>query len=1031
MPPTGAATVVLAGRYTIERVLGEGATAVVYLARDTVGGRAVAIKVLRPELSDSSANARFLKEIRRTAQLHHQHILPVLDSGEHDGRPYFVLPYMEGGTLRHRLKRENQLDIDEAIAITRTVADALDYAHERGLIHRDVKPENILFTDGQACLGDFGIARALESVYGENSTSASVVRGTPAYMSPEQAAGSANLDGRSDVYSLACVFYEMVTGMPAFMGPTPESVIAQRFTHSPREMRVYRPAVAPALEVALGKALAMQPSDRYAAATDFVAALEAAYATSAVRRQAGAAHRARLSWTGGIAAAVLFGIATILVSARATADSALDSTRIALLPLDADTGVRPPWRDDDLLQHGLSRWKDIAVVDQFQVADLVRRRGIISSSADAAAMARAVGAGRYIRGRRSALGRDWRVTLVLYDATSGQPIHQRAETVPNDIDAAMEVYSRLADALLLRNAEGDSSAGTTVRVRSLAAVQAFGQAQEALADWQLARAESALGVAVAHDENYARAQLWLAQVRAWRGRAPDTWGTAADRAVATADQLSEREGSLASALAQMASGNFPAACATYRGMVERFDKDFAAWYGLGQCRMLDKAVVADARSPSGFRFRMSAHAAMIAYQRALELLPSVYRRYQGTSFQNLQALLLVSPHVIWGVGQDGARFFGLPGWSGDSLVLVPYPAAMHVRDGPKPPGYELALQRRGAELRRITAAWSAAFPTSAGAKEAMSAALESAGDATAVETLRRARELAREGTHRRELAAREVMLLVKFGSAGDERLIERARLLSDSLLSGEKASEPVAAMIPVALLRGRCGLAVEMIGRTVPSTTVGAASLVAQSQVAVVRQTLGCPAPAAASVLDSLAARIDREAVSGDHNDATLLDGFLLLRPAIQGTVHHARILERLRGSTGFPQAVAWADLLKGDSTGARAVLTRAESTWLRPPTPDIGLATARLWLGLADTASAERVLSITLDAIRSYDASQFFYDAGTTSAYLAAVVLRADLLAVRGKRRSTDHDRVIGHLWQGSDPATARIAARLARRNE
>jgi serine/threonine-protein kinase len=150
---------------------------------------------------------------------------------------------MEQGTLR--LKRERQMELNDAIAIVQTVGEALDYAHARGLIHRDVKPENILFSNGQAFLDDFGIAHALEAVYGEGSTSSGIIRGTPAYMSPEQAAGSKNYDGRSDIYSLGCVFYEMITGMPAFMGPTPQSVIAQRFAFPPREVRVYRPTAPP------------------------------------------------------------------------------------------------------------------------------------------------------------------------------------------------------------------------------------------------------------------------------------------------------------------------------------------------------------------------------------------------------------------------------------------------------------------------------------------------------------------------------------------------------------------------------------------------------------------------------------------------------------------------------------------------------------------------------------------------------------------------------------------------------------------
>jgi eukaryotic-like serine/threonine-protein kinase len=194
---SGSVTGAFAGRYTIERELGRGATAVVYLARDTSAG-AVAIKVLREELLTEVSADRFLREIRVTAQLQHPNIVPVLDSGECDGRLYFVSQYMDGGTLRERLDREKQLPLDDVITIGKTIASALQFAHERELLHRDVKPENILFGNGQACLADFGIARALSASAGAaTTTTAGVVRGTPAYMSPEQAAGDRAIDRRN------------------------------------------------------------------------------------------------------------------------------------------------------------------------------------------------------------------------------------------------------------------------------------------------------------------------------------------------------------------------------------------------------------------------------------------------------------------------------------------------------------------------------------------------------------------------------------------------------------------------------------------------------------------------------------------------------------------------------------------------------------------------------------------------------------------------------------------------------------------
>src|SRR5687767_5647772 len=187
-----------AGRYAIERELGRGGSGIVYLARDQQRAHAVAVKVLRPEFAESVSADRFLKEIRLSEQLHHPHIVPVLDSGKYERTLFFVLPYMEGGTLRQRMDAESQLSLDDVVVVIRSVCEALSHAHAKELIHRDVKPENILFTSGQACLADFGIARAFERALGDGTTSTSVVRGTPHYMSPEQATGEAVLDGRSD-----------------------------------------------------------------------------------------------------------------------------------------------------------------------------------------------------------------------------------------------------------------------------------------------------------------------------------------------------------------------------------------------------------------------------------------------------------------------------------------------------------------------------------------------------------------------------------------------------------------------------------------------------------------------------------------------------------------------------------------------------------------------------------------------------------------------------------------------------------------
>ena len=263
----------LIGRYTIERELGRGGMATVYLGRDLKHHRAVAIKVLRPELAAALGPERFVREIEIAAGLTHPHILPLHDSGEADGFLYYVMPYVEGESLRDRLNREKQLSIEEATQIAREVASALDYAHSHDVVHRDIKPENILLVSGQAVVSDFGIARGIRAAGGEKLTATGVSVGTPIYMSPEQAAGRGPLDGRADIYSLGCVLYEMLAGEPPFTGPTAESVLHQHLVAEPPRITAIRGAVPAPIEAAIRRALAKVPADRFATAGQVVAAL--------------------------------------------------------------------------------------------------------------------------------------------------------------------------------------------------------------------------------------------------------------------------------------------------------------------------------------------------------------------------------------------------------------------------------------------------------------------------------------------------------------------------------------------------------------------------------------------------------------------------------------------------------------------------------------------------------------------------------------------------------------------------------------
>src|SRR5688572_20179687 len=331
----------LAERYEIGRELGRGGMSLVYLARDLRHDRDVALKILRPDIASSLGTDRFLREIRIEAALQHPHILPLHDSGTAAGLLYYVMPFVPGETLRDRLHREKQLPVPDALRIAREVADALDYAHSHNVVHRDIKPGNILLSAGHAVVADFGIARAITAAVGDHVTEAGLAVGTPEYMSPEQATGETIIDGRSDLYALGCVLYEMLTGDPPFRGRTVQATLARHLHDPPPSVRITRSQVPPAVERAVMTALAKVPADRFATATDFARALDLDDQRP-IRRVPRPLPRSRMG------AAAALGVLSILVLVGGWLLSlnrapALDLNRVMVFPLD-ESGV--PERDD-------------------------------------------------------------------------------------------------------------------------------------------------------------------------------------------------------------------------------------------------------------------------------------------------------------------------------------------------------------------------------------------------------------------------------------------------------------------------------------------------------------------------------------------------------------------------------------------------------------------------------------------------------------------------------------------------------------
>jgi serine/threonine-protein kinase len=443
----------LAGRYRIERKLGEGAMATVYLAVDLKHDRQVALKVLRPELATSLGPERFLREIQVAARLNHPHIVPLYDSGQAEGFLYFVMPYLSGESLRQKLARERQLPIEAALHITRQIAAGLAYAHAQGLIHRDIKPENILLHEGEALLADFGIALALHAAREERLTETGMSVGTPAYMSPEQASG-APLDARSDVYSLGCVLYELLAGEPPHAGPTAQAVLAKVIAQPPAELRTLRSAVPPPVATAVHRALAKRPVDRFASADAFRAALSSEAGPRRRNIRAFVVTAVVLLIAG---AAAVFGWLRVRNAARANAN-ALDPTRIAVLYFDDMS----PNRELGYLADGFTEAL-IHALSQVDRLSVISRNGVKPYRADDVtidSIVRALSVGTLVEGSVERAGERLRVTVQLIDGSTATHIDSHVvERAGTDVLALRDTIVQEA-ARLLRQRLGE-----TIRVR--------------------------------------------------------------------------------------------------------------------------------------------------------------------------------------------------------------------------------------------------------------------------------------------------------------------------------------------------------------------------------------------------------------------------------------------------------------------------------------------------------------------------------------------------------------------------------------
>jgi tRNA A-37 threonylcarbamoyl transferase component Bud32/TolB-like protein len=577
----------LSDRYALDREIGRGGMARVFLARDIKHRRPVAIKVLSPELGAAIGAERFLREIEIAAKLTHPHILPLHDSGEAGGLLYYVMPFVEGESLRARLDREKQLPLEDALTIAREAGDALAYAHCREVLHRDVKPENILLESGHAVIADFGIARAM-SAAGEKITATGVALGTPSYMSPEQIAGDPCLDGRCDVYSLGCVLYEMLAGEPPFGGPNAQAIFARRMTEPVPSVRSGRENIPESVDRVITKALARAPADRFTTAAHFVGALSdtALAPPSPVRRK-----RRRLTVPIAVGAVAL--LAAVLMVARSSFRPALpiSTARVAVLPFAVHGSGSLSYLAEglvDLLSRGLDGAGDLRTIDAASVLTTITREGSeVIDVEEGRRVARRLGAGRYVLGSINASGPRVRIQAALYDEAGANGTAPIRASIEGDTARLFELVDQLSAQLLVRR-DGEQPARLTetaaITTRSLVALKAYLDAERRLraASLQPAKIDSSITMfqrAVSEDSTFALAQYRLAVAAGWANRhAMST--AAATRAHRLSDRLADRDRRLLAAYVDFRRGAANDAERQYRAILQDYPDDLEALFQL-------------------------------------------------------------------------------------------------------------------------------------------------------------------------------------------------------------------------------------------------------------------------------------------------------------------------------------------------------------------------------------------------------------------------------------------------------------------
>jgi tRNA A-37 threonylcarbamoyl transferase component Bud32 len=1010
----------LAGRYVLKREIGRGGAATVYLAHDVRHERLVAIKILHPELSHALGAQRFMREIKLTASLQHPHILPIHDSGEADDQLFYVMPYVEGESLRQRLGVDGRLSMEATVRIGREVAGALAYAHDRGVVHRDIKPENILFSGGHAVLADFGIARAINRA-SEAITQQGTITGTPAYMSPEQARDR-RFDGRSDVYSLSCVLYEAIAGVPPYLGDSPQQLLSQRITKAAPLLREYRHDVPAAIETVIARALSIAPDDRYDDARAFSAALSAAvghseetFAPRSVRRSA--AHNPWF-WAAGAALMLAGGAAT---TPRARDQLGLlagrvDTTEYAVVPFQY-VGAASPASDAEPASNGvydaMRQWDGLHLATEMSVSDAVHREGdAVLTLAQVARIARSVRAGRAVWGRVRVTPDSVVVRAGVYDALTGQNLRELTRVVRGGTVGALSAldYRLLVSDLLRASHTTIVSSGADRGTASFPAWQAFERGATALMAWHPAAADRALMESVMADAAYPQASLWLAQLRFLQDSAPTVWTPALAVALQGRAQLDEREQAMATALSKMATGDDVDACRIYDGMRLRDSLDAMAWLGLARCQGNDRGIVRSRLTATGYAFRGSGDASWRAIARALEIAPDAF---VFTPYAMLRRVIPVEHNLMRPGNAGSVIFMAFPYLAGDSIAYAPAPAGTAAFARPERVDDALSLDRD--RLLGLVEGLARRLPDNPDVFEALTNVLEVRDEITgtpngrysALTALERARTLSSSPDQRLRLAVADVRLHLKLGD------FARSTAMTDSLLTAHVSPTQGQAYLlrGLAEYTGRPGLAAHfdrLYGT--PDYRGGIASLPPVEDAAsalVMRTALGVCDDSVTTLLRSI------DATLASYVDAER-------RPTVR-----QRIVERaltlaapcdgakgtLELSAGFaPIVQVLQRIARGDRRGARRELDSLEArrTVMQPGAISLDVVMLESWAREAggDAAGAAARLDLSLGALPALS-PQVVTEPGMAAALGRTMAYRADLAVRLG-------DAPTAALWAG-----------------